>query len=87
MKKRYNREVQILCKTSSFGLIKCNKLGDLDQVLLEFIVSQVKEVAPLMTSFVFSMGLITITFSTPLTSHLALIKLVVIFVIMCRLAH
>ncbi len=87
MEKRYNCEVQTLCKNSGFRSIKCNQPGDLDRALLESIVNQVKETVPLMTSLVFSVGLITTTSSTHLTSHLASMKLIAILVIICRSAH
>ncbi len=87
IKKRYNRKFQALCKTSSFGSIRYNPLRDLDGTPLESIVSQAKEAALLMTSLVFSVSLTTTTSSTPLTSHLALMKLVAILIIMCRSFH
>lgn len=86
MGKRYGREVQTLCKRSGFGSIKTNQPGDLDRAPLETIVSQAKEKALLITSFVLSVGPTT-TSSTPLTFHLASMKFVAILVIMCRSAH
>lgn len=85
MESRYGREVQKLCKSPGFGMIKNLKSGTLDREPLETIVSQAKEKAPLLTSLVLSIG--PTTFSTPHTSHLALMKLVTILVIMCRSAH
>lgn len=84
MEQRYGHKVQRLCKTLGFRLIKSNQLRDLDQVPLENIISEVEELAPMMTSLVFSDNL---TLKSPLTSYSALIKLLAIFIIICRLAH
>ena len=46
------------------------------------IVSQTKEIAPVLTSLVLNVRLTT--FSTPHMSHVALMKLIAIFVIICR---
>ena len=86
MEKRYGRKIQKLCKSSGFGLIKNKKDSNiLDQEPLEKIVNQAKKTAPLLTSLVLSIG--PTTFSTSVTMYLAFIKLVAIFVILCRLAH
>ena len=86
IEKRYGREVQKLCKSSGFGLIKNREdSGDLDREPLEKIVSQAKETAPLLTSLVLSIG--PTTSLTSVTTHLASMKLVAILVILCRSAH
>lgn len=84
MEQRYSHEVQKLCRTSGFGLIKSNQPGNLDRALLENIVFEAKELAPMMTSLVLSVGP---TSRSPLTSHLASMKLLAILVIICRSAH
>ena len=82
IEKRYSREMQALYKILGFGSIRCNQPGDLDWVFLESIISQAKETALLITSLVLNIGLTIST--TPLISHLISMKLVAIFVIICR---
>ena len=87
IEKRYGRNVQKLCKSSGFGLIKSSKeeSGVLDQEPVKKIVGQAKETASLLTSLVFNVGLTTS--STSVTIHLAFMKLVAILVILCRSAY
>lgn len=84
MENRYSREVQRLCKSPEFEFIKNQKSGILNQELLETIVSQAKEIVPLLTSLVFS---VSPTLNTPHTSHVASMKLVAILVIICKSTH
>lgn len=74
----------MFCKSLGFRLIKNNQLENLDQVPLKIIISQAKKIASLITSFVFSIDLITTTFITFFTSHLTLMKLMAIFIIIYR---
>lgn len=84
MEQRYDHKVQKLYRTSGFGLVKSNQPGDLDQAPLENVVSEAKELAPMMTSLVLGVGP---TSKSPLSSHLSSMKLLAILVIICRSAH
>lgn len=86
IEKQYSYEVQKLCKSSGFGLIKNEKkFSILDLEPSEKILNLVKVTTLLLISLVFSVE--SITFSTSVTIYLASIKLIAIFVILCRLAH
>lgn len=60
---------------------------DLDCGSLKLIISQVKEIALLILSLVFTISLPTTQSPTLLIFHLVSILLVAIFVIICRLTH
>lgn len=83
IEKRYGQKVQKLCQTSSFGMAYISK-GDIDWEPLEIIVTIAKEKAPLLTSLMQSIGLLS---KSAMTSHLVLMKLLAILVILCRSAH
>lgn len=59
-------------------MIKNNQPENLNRALLEKIIFKVKKLVPIMTSLIFSVSPIL---KNPLTSHLASIKLLAIFVI------
>lgn len=61
----------------------CSK-GDVDRELLEMMITNTKEKAPLLTSLVQSVGPLS---KSAMTFHLASMKLLAIFVILCRSAH
>lgn len=84
MEKRYTHEVQKLCKSSRFGQVDKSRPGNLDQEPLQSIVNQAKETAPLIISIMLSLRSNSNTY---LTSHLASIKLLAVFIIICRSAH
>lgn len=85
MEKRYNREIQALCRTLCFGTAT-NKMPrrSIDKSPLNDIVHTAIEKAPLISSLVFS---VRPTRTTRLPGHAVTMKLVGIFVILCRSAH
>lgn len=82
--KRCNREVQSLCSTPTFGMIK-QIPGDIDRQPLENIISVAKYTAPLLASLVIRIG--PTTFSSMISMQRSETKLVAILAILCRLAH
>lgn len=85
LKRRYRKEVQALCKTSAFGMVSQDeRVGGPDRRALESIVGQAKETAPLLSSLVLGVGP---TSRHEKVSHLGDMKLVGIFVILCRSVH
>ena len=79
----YGREVQTLCKTPGFGLISFSRPGEVNREPLQRIVEHAKFKAPMLTSLVCNVGPLTMTSNSNIIS----IKLVAIFVILCRLVH
>ncbi len=84
IEQQYGHKVQKLCKTSGFGLIKSNQLGNLDQKLLENVILEAKDIASIMNSLVLG---VDPTLRSFLISHLASMKLLTILVIICRSAY
>lgn len=69
LEKRYGQEIQTLCKTPSFGLATDSESfpGEVDQHLLENIIKEAQEKAPLLGSMIISVGLSSR--QTPSTSN------------------
>lgn len=87
LEKLYGQEVQILCKTPSFGAASTDNLnGIIDKSSLNKIVDVVCTKAPFISSMVFSVGP---TSYLPSSASFSIIfmKLTTILVILCRLAH
>lgn len=84
IEQQYDHKVQKLCKTPGFGLMKSNQPRDLDQESLENVVFEVKDIALMINSLMLSIGPIS---RSPLTSHLASMKLLAMFINICRSAH
>lgn len=86
MEKCYSFKMQGFCKTSGFGSIRCNQPEDLDWIPVKYIVSQAKDIVPLITSLILNVDLtsITITPTTLFISYLVSMKLIAIFIIICR---
>lgn len=82
---QYGREIQKLCKSSGFEMIKNLEFSALDWEPLKTIISPTKEIAPLLLSLVLSFR--PTTFSTLYMSYVYLIKLAAIFVIMWSSDH
>lgn len=90
MEKRYNREIQALCKSLSFGAAANSKLQEtlqetVDKKPLEKIVDTAIDQAPLLSSMVFSVG--PTNSNRSISFHLITMKLVAVLVILCRFAH
>ncbi len=83
IEKRYGQEVQKLCQMLGFGLL-CKNQKDVNWGLLEMMVASAKETAPILTSMVLNIGLLSIS---TITSHFILIKFLAILVILYRSVH
>lgn len=89
IEKRYNQEIQALCRTPCFGTAETNEMpqGSVDKSLLDDIANTAIQKAPFVSSMVFSVGP-TVTnslYTTP--NHAVTMKLIAILVILCRSAH
>lgn len=84
IEQRYSHKVQKLYKTPWFELIKNNQLRDLDWATLDNIISELKKLILIIASFILSASPIL---KILLTSHLASIKLLAIFVIIYKSAN
>lgn len=88
MESRYSNEVQKLYRSSGFGRADKDWSRDLNREPLEAIVSKTKEIASLITSMVLGMSSNSNAYLTShLASYQALMKLLTIFVVICKLAH
>lgn len=92
MEKRYSQEVQVLCKTSSFGLASTSNSfpSEINQAPLENIIYKARSKAPLLASMIMSVGLSQSTLSLPPSAtffRLISTKIFTILVIFCRSAH
>ncbi len=84
--KQCNKEVQNLCRTAGLGMMS-ETPGDINRAPLETIVVQAKDQVPLLTNIILAVGpAYNRTLSTS-SSHLVNMKLLVVFVILCRMAH
>ncbi|MCJ1471086.1 hypothetical protein MMC07_009734 [Pseudocyphellaria aurata] len=86
VEKRYRREVQQLCKTSSYGIIIDADQGEFDQKLLEAIVSEARDTAPHHTNFVLSVNPVSCG-TTEYGEHVTNMKTVAVLAILCKTAH
>ena len=86
MAKHYDQEIQSLCKTPAFGLVKNSEssLGIADQHPLNDIAEVGHENAPLLSSIVKSVG---VSSQKSSSSLLVSMKMVAILAILCRSAH
>lgn len=84
LEKRYNREIQQLCRTECFGAIHEETPG-VDKSPLDNVVETAIEKAPLITSLVVRVGPESSRYSS--NAHIVSMKLVAILVILCRSAH
>ena len=84
--KRCNKEVQNLCRIAGFGMMN-ETPGDIDRAPLETIVVQAKDQAPLLTDIILAVGPACNRTLSSSSSHLVNMKLVAVFVILCRTAH
>lgn len=85
LEKRYNKEIQQLCKTPCFGAADKKTPGVVNKSPFDDIVEVATEKAPLITSMVVSVGPRSAQYST--NTHLISMKLIAILVIFCQSAH
>ena len=85
LEKRYNKEVQQLCKTACFGTVDEQTPGVVDKSPLDDIIETATEKAPLISSMVSSVGSGSSRYST--NAQIVSMKLIAILVILCRTAH
>lgn len=84
LEKWYAREIQTLCKTPAFGMVKNELLpGDVAKTPLDSTKDVVSTTAPLISSMVVSLG----PSRSSRNPQLAATKIVAILVILCRSAN
>lgn len=85
LEKRYNKEIQQLCKTAGFGTINKELTGVIDKSPLDDIIEITTKKAPPISSMVSSVGPRSYQYS--INAQIMSMKLIDILVILCRTAH
>lgn len=85
LEKRYNKEIQQLCKTTGFGTVDKGSPGVVDKSPLDNIIEIATEKAPLISSMVSSVGPESYQYS--INAQIVSMKLIAILVILCQTAH
>lgn len=87
IEKYYSCGMQVFCKSLNFKSIRYNQPENLNWASLESIINQAKEISLIIMSLLFNMRISTTTSITLFIFQVALMKLVTILVILCKLAY